>query len=379
MNKSDKIDYLLSFVASLQPLVSIIQIFLNDALSYSEEYTSNLRILVTAMPIIIALPFIINRLGKLALGVYAIAVLIVLLNMIIHPETQDLTFLSTTRFLFPVLIPIGLCIASVKKIEIFEQTLYTFSLFTFFIGIIYFYFQIIGKLNISTYSMSFGYDLLIAAVVFYKDKRIISKLFLFLIIFMTLSIGSRGPLLAIISIFIISLLFTMKKIYIIAFLLLCIGLNIYLTQILLFLNDLTASFGIESRTLYLLTNDLVHDSDRSNIYESAWKIINNNPLFGAGLFADRYFFKAMCHNIILELLVDFGFLGGGAVIIAFVSKQYKIYNKLPLVYKKEYLIFLIAIMLPLMFSGSYLISYNLSFFIGFSFLLKHTKGQIKST
>lgn len=369
MTKDDKIDYYLSFVAVFQPLLAIAQILLNDAFNYKDEYTANLRVFLTALPIIFSFVFVFKRLKMKAVGIYLTAFVVLLLSATIHPMTQEIAIVNSTRFLLPVVIPTGLCVASVLNVNIFERTLYFVSVLTFFLGLFYFVYFISGKMTNLTYSMSFGYDLLIPAVAFYLDKRFLSKIFLLLVAFMTLLIGSRGPFIAIISFIMLPSLFNKGKAYVIGVVSACILAYTFLPEFLGYLNDVFTRIGIESRTLYLFANDIMHDSNRNVIYDNAWRIINDHPFFGAGLFADRAYFDAFCHNIFLEIFVDFGLFGGALFIMFILLPQIKIFKKLSFSLRNKYLIFGTAIMLPLMVSGSYLQSSNFSFFIGLSYLL----------
>lgn len=66
----------------------------------------------------------------------------------------------------------------------------------------------------------------------------------------------------------------------------------------------------------LLQGEIADDNNRSRIYETAIQMIRNGGLFGYGAYGDRYVigniaFVGYCHNIILEILIDFGILLGG--------------------------------------------------------------------
>lgn len=95
-----------------------------------------------------------------------------------------------------------------------------------------------------------------------------------------------------------------------------------------FLKGITEMFGIESRVLdSLISGELFDTSTRDIIYETSFKVIGRNGSKISGLFADRLYLQekaswiAYSHNLILELLLDFGtVLGTGiAIVIALLT------------------------------------------------------------
>lgn len=92
-------------------------------------------------------------------------------------------------------------------------------------------------------------------------------------------------------------------------------------------------------------------------------ILNNN-LWGHGIFGDRYFLDGTyAHNIFLEVWLDFGIILGTLVLlflIVFITKTFLRSND-----KKLFLLFFSLGFMPLLVSGSYLISIMFSILIGF--------------
>lgn len=87
------------------------------------------------------------------------------------------------------------------------------------------------------------------------------------------------------------------------------------------------SFGYHSRTISMLQNSKLFDtSSRELIYSTAVDYIKNNAFAIEGLFGDRYYIRfyesyiVYPHNLILELMMDFGFFLGGIIsAIIFIS------------------------------------------------------------
>lgn len=100
-----------------------------------------------------------------------------------------------------------------------------------------------------------------------------------------------------------------------------------------------------------LTIDMSGTSGRGPAYENALRIIREKPLFGIGIYGYNYdaVWPQYPHNIILEILMQYGIILG-AVVIVFLG-----YVEISIIFSKNYLMkglsFFPAV--NLMFSGSY--------------------------
>lgn len=121
--------------------------------------------------------------------------------------------------------------------------------------------------------------------------------------------------------------------------------------------------GISSRAVDMLNEGtFLEDNSRDNIRKAVWMGIIENP-FGYGLFGDRHitaeyyaYGVEYSHNIIYELLADFGFLGFTLILFFLFSGTVKFYKK----FKNDlvWVVFLLMVpegLLELLFSGSYLL------------------------
>lgn len=97
-------------------------------------------------------------------------------------------------------------------------------------------------------------------------------------------------------------------------------LILFLPYLIGLLGSVLSMMGMESRTLEMLTGDeLTSTSSRDGIYELSLFYIQNNMFDVKGLFADRYMLRivsswmAYPHNLVLELMMDFGIVIGGAI------------------------------------------------------------------
>lgn len=370
--RNNKADYLLSITAMMQPVLLILQLFMIDALYIDEEYASRLRVLATALPILFSLYIITKRNLALMAKVYFLVLLVLAFTVLLYPGRWHFMSSDVLKFTLPVVVPIGLCIASINNFEVLAKCMQYISVFAAIIGLLYALMFLAGAFYIEGYSMSFSYSLLFPTFIMINKKGVIWKCIALVLMMEMLAIGSRGPLVVCVAYW----LFTMVwKKFSIAKLLGLVTI-IFLAYTILFeplvnlLVSIFDSIGINSRTLKLLVNDelISHDSGRDELYQMSWNLIDNNPLFGNGVWADRQYMDTYCHNIFLELLVDFGYIGAGILIIIICAKQFKIMQRIPSNHKTMYFMML-GILCPLLVSSSYLTSFNLGMFLGFTYLL----------
>ena len=170
-----------------------------------------------------------------------------------------------------------------------------------------------------SYNLGFGYTVIFCATVFldfYPGKKKTYLLLGCISTVLALVGGSRGCVLCLLileySIFLKSFpLFLSIKILITAGAVLAgILFNAFYYDILSWLS------GIDARTIQMfLSGDITSDNGRDAIYALAAGAVKTMPFLGYGAFGDRqfitpYYYWGYCHNIILELIIDFGWLFG---------------------------------------------------------------------
>jgi hypothetical protein len=331
------------------------------------DATTIYRVVLSAIPMSIAILLSFIRKPALFIGVYGVSILILLLNLVIFPENSEYLIRESTRFLFPMVISSALCLITVKDIDLIEKIWYYVSWLVFlevaFYAIEYFR----GTFVIFDYNMSFSYGCLLPMVALYRKKKIysiIASIFLFLIV---LSIGSRGAAI----IFVIYLFFDImqnNKKLVLPMIILVFGL---LTLLPVFISYLE-SIGISSRTLLHFTSgEMFRYDDRESLNDISIDAIINNP-FGIGLWGDRIILKgegAYAHNIIIEVLLNWGVVLGFIIIIGFVVKFIQLYLHSNKINKNRLVVYLLVCIGPLMASSSYLISSNFGIFCGLFYIL----------
>lgn len=355
----------------LQPVLILLQLFLIDAMSMETDAANRIRVLSTALPMLFSMFFILKRNFKITIVTYSIVSTVLLFTVMAFPGRWAYMSNDVTKFTLPVVIPTGLCIVSVHNFAVLAKNMQYISFIAAAIGVLYVSVYLAGGFIIDNYSMSFSYALLFPTFIMITKRSWICKCIAIVLMVEMLAIGSRGALLLSIAYWLFSICWGKVSYGRIIFYLLAItaGYMLFFDSLINLLANFFDAIGIQSRTLRLLLDDelVSHDSGRDLIYQQTWWLIEQNPLWGNGVWADRQYLEMYCHNVFLELLLDFGYVGAGIILCLFFIKQVRIFRRIPPNHKTIYLMML-GIICPLFASSSYLISFNVGMFLGFSYL-----------
>ena len=365
--KHSFVDNWLAFAVAIQSPLIILQQILADILGMEVESTTIYRVMLTAVPMVIAIVLGFNRNKRLFLVTYIFSVLLLFYTIVVFPQNYEYIVSEAIRFTLPVIIPSCLCLICLSDIHIFEKVLYYISWLTFYMAVYYVLNIILGIVPFSGYNMSFSYGLLLPMVSLYSHRNKYSVLASFLLFIFVVAIGSRGAAVVFaLYIFMDIVLFNKKYIPLIA--LLVLGIIVSIPIFLNYLDEL----GVSSRTLMLLlSGEINQDSGRSEVYELVLTPLLQNPILGLGLWGDRYYIDGFyCHNIILEILLNFGLIIGPLIIIVFVYKFIVTYIRSSSASKQILLKYFISCILPLFLSNSYLIAPIFGISMGIFYAIK---------
>ena len=180
--------------------------------------------------------------------------------------------------------------------------------------------------------MSFGYQVLLFTLVFLSDalneKKWTDVVFASAGILMILLHGSRGAILCIGIFFILSLFLSLREkgyslkrlITFSTVSILAVGVFLFYDALYRMLLVLLSNLQLSSRTISMIVNGRIQeDSGRSGIWVAARQMISDRPL-GYGAFGTRhvlssYTIAGHSHSIIYEMLIDFGVLIGGLLLL----------------------------------------------------------------
>ncbi len=288
-----------------------------------------------------------------------------LLTFLIYPKNTRYLFTSWSDYasnpmyiLFLYSLP-GLIFArQLEDYDCFKRVMKVFSYITVIMSVIVFFF---AKGSAASQYMTFSYNMLtqLFFLLVYKPSKykslhyVVLSLGLFVFVFG----GARGAMLSLLATSLVLYFVNYKpntKNVTISILILLAGVifAIFKEEILLFISNILESFSIDSRTLrYLAAGELLDDSTRTPLYETS---LANIGVLGKGIMGDRIILNSYPHNILLELLVQYGWIVGTVLIFLIVGC---ISASLMRKEKPEFIFIIILLpcgFLKLMLTGSYL-------------------------
>ncbi len=192
-----------------------------------------------------------------------------------------------------------------------------------------------GIISTSTYDMAVGYRLLFCSIIYFismKNKRGKKILYLLLMIVSTILMAFYGSRTSIISFILFIFLYEFcinefdnrkSKLKKISFIIIIgiLYILIFNTKSTQLLQTKLNEIGINSRILNTLSEKNIElDLGRNRMWTACIDYIKNNMIIGKGIYSDRYLFGIYCHQIFLEVFMDFGIFIGGFLIFIFLRK-----------------------------------------------------------
>ena len=218
-----------------------------------------------------------------------------------------------------------------------------------------------GIASVSTYDMTVGYRLLFCSIIFsinyfkLHKNRILNLLMAGISFILMIIYGSRTAVASYILFLVLFSIFcddfsnkTKKNKFKVIF----IFLILVLTYVILFCTDFLKdiySFLIQhnfnSRILNTLINGSELDIGRTKMWTKSIELIKSNWVIGLGIYSDRTAFNIYCHQILLEIYLDFGIIIGTIIILYLIKNIYTMFFKC----KNEYFKMIFIIFFSLSF------------------------------
>lgn len=350
-----------------QPVLIIIQNLFNGLGLLNEDVTALIRGVITALLSVLSFVICIRVKTHNTIITYLIGIFLLFLSAFMCHKNIEFLLNDGIKLFLVTNLTVFISVICINNWKLFFKTGQYVSIVILAIGCVYIYKMLTNQLiNLSLYSMSMGYALLLPALMFTINSSKANYFMFFLTIIIILVIGNRAPVFIGLSFFIIVNLIRVKNKLIIictSILFICITLFIILPYLL----EVLDLYGIQSRTLLLLEEGgFTRDSGRTSIYIIGLNKIYESPIFGYGIFGDRQFYNGFyVHNIFMEIILHFGVIIGGIIIIVLGIVTFIKYINLA---EKEIILFFIFLgFVPLLVSSSYLINTNFFLLLGFLF------------
>lgn len=324
---------------------------------------------------IYALPIVLKRSGKIFINTYLISFVIFAINYLIFEDNH----IYLKELIFPFFftcLPSFIYSISIKDFTVLKKVMKNISFIVLVVGIIIGLLIFSGRYSIGYYSMSISYYMLLPTIIYidemFQTLSLKSLFFTLSSFFIILSLGSRGAIVCC-GVFILLKLIRLKLKPLYKKVALYLSLTtisalayLYFNEIINFLNINIMKFGIKSRTLtLLLRNDITESSERNDIYNSVISEIIKKPFLGNGLAGDRQILSGRySHNIFLEVMINFGVIVGGLLLI------WGIYLIVKVLFTKDIEVYNITIIwislgfVHFIVSSSYLTDFRFWIFIG---------------
>lgn len=201
----------------------------------------------------------------------------------------------------------------------------------------------------------------------FKTHRKISIIFSIYSLFLLMSMGNRGSFLyTMIFIALCTIINVKNKSLVIIVILVFFVLNSYLDSFMDVLYLYFEKINASTRIFDMYIEEGINTSGRDEIYATLFNELNYK-WSGLGLTGDRVITGSYSHNIFIELLFSFGYIGGSIIILLFLTLILKAYRKS--IKTKDYMFYTALLsfgLLPLMTSMSFL-TYNFFYlFLGYS-------------
>lgn len=191
--------------------------------------------------------------------------------------------------------------------------------------------------------------------------------------FLLLSMGTRGPVMCMVTFIALYLIvFRQMRIAYKVLLVACaVALNSFMTEIMLLLSVVAESLGLSTRVFDSFMEgqlaNLQESSGRDVLWTESWNYIKSHSLLGEGFYSDRLANSQgwYSHNLEIDLLCDFGLIGG---IIIFAILLWLMYKSVHHTWNTNgvivFLVFFCSAFVYLQFSSTFLQASIFWFFLG---------------
>ena len=362
-----KNDYYLSFAVLFQMMAVIIQQLLPLLGIMTVEQAATFRIFITLMTYLPAIVIVIKRNPILLFVTFGVYAIFLLFQYAIYPESH--TFIESRQAitLTPIAIMTVIIMITIRRFDAFKKVLLWISRTIILLAIAFVLVTryLPYRAENFTYSMSFGYSLLLPTLFLFRQSGMMDKVASFVLFLLIIADGSRGPVVVAAAYYVIHLFVFTKylNIWKQVMAVLCVVLLAYGG-----LNDVVGLQKSRTTQLYLHGNFITHDSGRGELQSKVIRNIWMRPMTGWGVGSDRHIIKSYAHNLFLELSLHYGIVMTAFLTIGFIILVLQFYNQI-IIDRQCDISFLIMMLLygfvPLMVSDSYLISFNFAMMMGY--------------
>lgn len=368
-------DLYLSFVVLFQMVVTTLQLLLPLLGVASVETAASYRVMITLLTYLPGIIIVMRRRFVLLAFSFLAYFILLFVSYELFPASHRFIESPQAITLTPIAILTIIFMSSIEDFSSFKKVLLCVARASVAVSLLYVVAHTLSPFREleDTYSMSFGYSMLLPAMYLFSQDGYIDKIASLLLFALILLDGSRGPVIVL-------------TLYYAYYSLILSSKEVKKRMVLVFAVAVLAAVAIlpnmesfkNSRTVFLLQEGelISHDSGRDEkVYSVVRPKIMESPIVGWGIGGDRYFLDgSYSHNIFIEVFIHYGLFIGTALfawlffycIIMFLSPRTK---QIPGEKEMFVMMFLYGFV-PMMVSKSYLIDISFAIFIGYLISLK---------
>ena len=373
-------------------ILIVLALFYSTIFYYIEYILSKNYVLSLLIPVLIGLVIVfcavycLNsgylRLFRLGDATFLFVVfLAILLSILLNIQNIDIISERYLKVFFVESIPyflLGFIFVSGDK---HKKTLKYFTIFSIFLGVVYvFYMKSFGNaaaLSEDNMGLSYNYlPIVMMSFVFLLTsyKKTLSLLSFFVGLILLVSLGTRGPIVILLTFCIVCLIHFLIKTKIRGKVI-WVGLIILIAFLIFFgfqgiistLSGFMSRIGMSTRVLDKISQSSVFiDSDRSYITKNVLDLIKDRPITGYGVGGEWEYLNWNAHNMYLSILQNFGIIVGSIIIVSILLLSLRAFFVESDVFLKYIILTWICIVFVQGFFGGEYLSKDVFFLIGIS-------------
>lgn len=336
-----------------------------------------------------AFPYVLRRGLRSWVYVYLLATGLFLIHYLIFPNNARFIIELAAPFFF-MFIPTFVYSLSIRDYSVLRATMNVVCPMVLIIGVITTLLVVFGWGFVGVYNMGLSYLVLFPAIVYLSGMFHKPSLKQFtgftLSLLIILMLGSRGALLCIAA-YVLMKTFDLSAVRTNRHLFWRSSLVVLTTLVVIRLESLLLSMqitlqglGISSRTINLLLSDTFALTGREWIFVTMLNSIASSPIAGLGIGGDRVVLGgAYAHNILLEFLNAFGVPLGSLMILALLFLLGRVLLLRRGRQRDLVMIWLTLGLVPLLFSGTFLVDTKFATLLGVSVGLLFNHGNDKKS
>lgn len=295
------------------------------------------RYSIIAILVLLSKNYVFSKLSVKSILVPVVMLLILLCTAVFLPDNAE-HIIPYFEYFFLTAIPMFLLGTCVNPNKEFIKLLAFVSFLSIIAGFMYYFYKILTGYSWEEHSLTFVSQLLPSFLIligyFYIEKKVKTTVAMVLIsMLFPLLLGSRG---GIVCVIVFLFLMICKKltsktawVFILFAILIVFFVSSASDKVMDFISSLVNDLSGSDRVIDLIeTGGFLEDESRTRIFKNAFELgIMEKPVFGWGVFGDRTIRGSYPHNIVLEMLIQYGVFAGSLILISLFATVIKGYIK----------------------------------------------------